>query len=205
MKSSMLVAVLFGMMVASTQAAPTLIPDLAQGRATVEKACVTCHTIDGNSVAPIYPILAGQHVEYLQKQLRDFKTGARLNDVMQPWAMQLSDQDIVNVSAYYASQPLKQRTAGDQALANTGAKIYQGGILDKHLPACAACHGPSGDGMASQYPRLGSQHVTYTEAQLQAFKKGTRKNSPVDMMNAIAAQLTDEDIKALSEYISGLR
>ena len=205
MKSSALVTVLLGIMAAPLMAAPNLKPDLVQGKAKVEEVCVTCHTLDGNSVAPIYPIVAGQHVEYLQKQLHAFKAGRRLDNVMRPWALTLTDQDIVNVSAYYASQKLKERTASNQELADTGAKIYRGGIMEKNVPACMGCHGPSGAGIPSQYPQLSSQHATYTEAQLLAFKKASRTNDPASMMQDIAARLSDAEIKAVAEYISGLR
>lgn len=205
MKSSMWVAVGLSMIMTIAKAAPTLQPDLTQGKKLAETVCASCHTADGNSAAPIYPILAGQHIEYLQKELHDFKLGKRVDNVMRPWALTLSDQDIVNVSAYYASQTLKQRAAGNQALVDAGEKIYRGGILGKGVPACAACHGPTGAGIPSQYPQLGSQHAGYTESQLQAFKKAARNNDPASMMQMIAAKLSDDEIKAVAEYISGLR
>jgi cytochrome c553 len=205
MKSSGLVALLLGIMAAPLIAAPNLKPDLVQGKTKVEEVCVTCHTLDGNSTSPIYPIVAGQHVEYLQKQLHDFKAGTRINNIMQPWAAILTDQDIVNVSAYYASQTLKDKTASNQELAEAGEKIYRGGIIEKNIPACMGCHGPSGAGIPSQYPQLSSQHATYTEAQLQAFKKANRANDPASMMRDIADKLSDAEIKAVAEYISGLR
>lgn len=205
MKSSIWVAIGLSMVFTLAQAAPALQPDLSQGKTLAETVCASCHTVDGNSAAPIYPILAGQHVEYLQKELQDFKTGKRIDNVMRPWALTLSEQDIVNVSAYYASQTLKPRTAGNQVLVDAGAKIYRGGILEKQVPACAACHSPTGAGMPSQYPQIGSQHAGYTESQLQAFKKAARTNDPASMMQSIAAKLSDDEIKAVAEYISGLR
>ena len=205
MKSSALVAVWLGIMAASLAAASNLKPDLIQGKAKVESVCITCHTVDGNSVAPIYPIVAGQHADYIQKQLQEFKAGKRVDNVMRPWALTLSDQDIANVSAYYASQKLKERTAGNRELADAGGKIYRGGIIVKNVPACMSCHGPNGAGIPSQYPQLSSQHAAYTEAQLQAFKKENRKNDPANMMQEIAMRLSDDEIKAVAEYISGLR
>lgn len=205
MKSNTLIMVLLAVIATPLAAAPKLVPDLEQAKAKVEAVCVSCHTIDGNSMAPIYPILAGQHVEYLQKQLHDFKSGKRIDNIMRPWALTLTEQDIVNVSAYYSSQTLKKRTASNQELVNAGAKIYRGGILAKNVPACMACHGPTGAGIAAQYPQLESQHATYTEAQLQSFKNGNRKNDPVSMMQEIAAKLSDDEIKAVAEYMSGLR
>jgi cytochrome c553 len=182
-----------------------LKPDLQQGKAKVEAVCITCHTIDGNSVAPIYPIIAGQHKAYLQKQLTDFKTGKRLDNVMRPWALTLTEQDIVNVSAYYAAQKLKLRAANNKELAQKGETIYRGGIFTKKVPACLSCHGPNGAGIPTQYPQLTSQHNTYIEAQLQSFKKDTRQNDAANVMRDIAAKLSDEEIKAVAEYIAGLR
>jgi cytochrome c553 len=205
MKSSALVAALSLMIAAPLIAAPDLQPDLAKGKAKVEEICITCHTIDGNSVAPLYPILAGQHIQYIEKQLKDYKAGKRVNNTMGPWAMTLTDQDRINVSAYFASQTLKERTAGDQKLADDGEKIYRGGIMAKNVPACMACHGPNGAGMPSQYPQLASQHAAYTEAQLQAFKEGARSNDKDNVMQEIAVKLTNAEIKAVAEYISGLQ
>jgi cytochrome c553 len=205
MKSSVLVTVLLGIMAMPLMAAPNLKPDLVQGKAKVAEICVTCHTLDGNSAAPIYPIVAGQHEQYIQKQLHDFKTGKRIDNVMRPWALTLTDQDIVNVSAYYASQTLKNRTASNQELVDIGEKIYRGGILERNVPACMGCHGPSGAGIPSQYPQLSSQHAIYTEAQLQSFKKASRTNDPASVMQDIAFKLSDAEIKAVAEYISGLR
>lgn len=205
MKSSIGVALGLGLVMALAKAAPALQPDLAQGKKLAETVCASCHTVDGNSAAPIYPIIAGQHVEYLQKQLQEFKLGKRVDNVMRPWALTLSDQDIIDVSTYYASQTLKPRAATNQELVDKGEKIYRGGILEKHVPACAACHSPTGSGIAAQYPQLGSQHAGYTEAQLQAFKKASRTNDPISMMRTIAGRLSDDEIKAVAEYISGLR
>lgn len=205
MKSRAHIVILAGIIVTPLMAAPALKPDLAQAKVTAETVCISCHTIDGNSVAPLYPILAGQHVEYIRKQLNDFKAGKRVDNVMRPMALPLSDQDVVNLSAYFAAQKLKQRTAGDQKLAEAGEKIFRGGVTAKNIPACMSCHSPNGAGIPAQFPQLRSQHASYTEAQLQAFKKGVRNNDQENMMRDIAGRLSDDEIKAVAEYISGLR
>jgi cytochrome c553 len=184
-------------------------PDLAKGQQTATTLCAACHLADGNSNAPANPKLAGQHAEYLAKQLYNFKVkpGAkeaeRANAVMAGFAAQLTDADIANVSAYYASQKLKPSAAKNKDYAELGQKIYRGGIAAKGVPSCAGCHSPNGAGIPAQYPRLGGQWADYTEAQLVAFRQGIRKNNA--QMNTIASRMSDLEIKAVSDYIAGLR
>ena len=187
---------------AATAAAPAAKPDLAKGQA-VALVCAACHTADGSRGSPANPILAGQHPEYLVKQLAEFKAGKRKNAIMSGLATTLSDDDMKNVAAFYASKSAKPGFAKDKALVTLGEKIYRGGIAEKAVPACAACHGPSGAGMPAQYPRMGGQHGDYTEAQMVAFRSGARANSV--QMVTIAAKLSDREIKAVSDYIAGLR
>jgi cytochrome c553 len=187
---------------AATAAAPAAKPDLAKGQA-IAQVCAACHTADGSRGSPANPILAGQHPEYLVKQLTEFKAGKRNNAIMKGFASTLSDDDMMNVAAFYASKSAKPGFAKDKALVTLGEKIYRGGIADKAVPACAACHGPSGAGLPAQYPRMGGQHGDYTEAQLVAFRGGLRANSP--QMMTIAARLSDREIKAVADYITGLR
>lgn len=178
-------------------------PDLAKGQATATQVCAACHTADGSRGSPANPILQGQHPEYLAKQLHEFKDGKRKNAVMQGMAATLSDEDIRNVSAFYASKTAKPGFAKNKELVTLGEKIYRGGIADRQIPACAGCHSPTGAGMPAQYPRIGGQHSDYTEAQLNAFRAGTRGNNA--QMLAIAAKMNDREIKAVSDYIAGLR
>ena len=185
---------------AKPAAAPA--PDLAKGQATAQ-VCSACHTVDGSRGSPANPILAGQHPEYLVKQLQEFKAGKRKNAIMAGFAATLSDDDMRNVAAFYASKTAKPGAAKDKDLATLGEKIYRGGIGDRNIPACAGCHSPTGAGIPAQYPRVGGQHADYTEAQLVAFRVGARGNSA--QMSAIAAKMNDREIKAVSDYIAGLR
>ena len=187
----------------ATAAAPAAKPDVVKGQAISTQVCGACHTADGSRGSPANPILAGQHPEYLVKQLMEFKAGKRNNAIMKGFASTLSDDDMKNVAAFYASKSAKPGFAKDKALVTLGEKIYRGGIAEKAVPACAACHGPSGAGLPSQYPRMGGQHGDYTEAQLVAFRGGARANNAP--MAAIAARLSDREIKAVSDYIAGLR
>jgi len=183
--------------------APATKPDLAKGQATATQVCVACHTFDGSRGSPANPILAGQHPEYLAKQLQEFKTGKRNNAIMKGFASTLSDDDMRNVASFYASKDAKPGFAKDKALVQLGEKIYRGGIAQKAVPACAACHSPNGAGLPAQYPRLGGQHADYTEAQMVAFRSGARANAA--QMVTIAEKMSDREIKAVSDYIAGLR
>jgi len=178
-------------------------PDLVKGQAISAQVCAACHTADGSRGSPANPILQGQHPEYLAKQLTEFKSGARNNAVMKGMASTLSDEDIKNVAAFYASKTAKPGFAKNKELVTLGEKIYRGGIADRQIPACASCHSPSGAGLPAQYPRLAGQHSDYTEAQLNAFRAGTRANNIP--MAGVAAKMNDREIKAVSDYIAGLR
>lgn len=183
--------------------APAAKPDLAKGQTISTQVCAACHTVDGSRGSPANPILAGQHPEYLVKQLQEFKSGKRDNAVMKGFASTLSDEDMKNVAAFYATRSAKTGFAKDKDLVKLGEKIYRGGIADKAVPACAGCHSPNGAGIPAQYPRIGSQHADYTEAQLVAFRSGARANSA--QMTTIAARMSDREIKAVADYIAGLR
>jgi cbb3-type cytochrome c oxidase subunit III len=184
--------------------------DVAKGQQIASQVCAACHGADGNATAgPANPKLAGQHADYLYKQLVNFvpKQGAkeaeRANAIMMAFASQLSDEDKRNVSAFYASQAKKPSTAKGKELVELGQTIYRSGIPGKQVPSCAGCHGPAGAGIPAQYPRLSGQWAEYTESQLVQFRGGQRKNSA--QMNAIASRLSDAEIKAVSDYIAGLR
>lgn len=166
-------------------------------------ACLSCHGAAGNSGAAANPKLAGQQAEYTHKQLVDFKEKTRNNAIMTPFASALSDQEMKDVGAYLAKQQLKPATAKNKDTIEAGQKIYRGGIAAKGVPACAACHGPTGAGIPAQYPRIGGQYSEYTEAQLVAFRQGTRKNNSV--MSTITARMSDAEIKAVADYVAGVR
>lgn len=178
-------------------------PDLLKGQAISTQVCAACHTADGSRGAPANPIIQGQHAEYLAKQLTEFKSGVRNNAIMKGMAATLSDEDIKNVAAFYASKQAKPGFAKNKDTVQLGEKIYRGGIADRSIPACASCHSPNGAGLPVQYPRLAGQHSDYTEAQLTAFRAGTRTNNA--QMTGVAAKMNDREIKAVSDYIAGLR
>lgn len=183
------------------EAQPAAKPDLAKGQATAQ-VCAACHTSDGSRGSPAYPILQGQHPEYLVKQLTEFKSGLRSNAIMTGMVAALNPDDMKNVAAFYAGKQAKAGFAKHKDLVALGEKIFRGGVADRSIPACAGCHSPDGAGIPSQYPRLAGQHAEYTEAQLVAFRSGARKNS-IPMMG-VAAKLNDREIKALADYIAGL-
>lgn len=178
-------------------------PDLVKGAATYGNVCVACHAADGNSATPANPKLAGQHPEYLIKQLQEYKSGKRANAIMQGMAATLSDDDMRNVAYWLASQKPTDGAATDKELVKLGERIYRGGIADRQIAACAGCHSPNGAGIPSQYPRLAGQHAEYTETQLRHFRDGTRGNNA--QMKGVAAKMNDREIKAVSDYIAGLR
>jgi cytochrome c553 len=178
-------------------------PDLARGQEISTKVCAACHVADGSRGLPVNPILQGQFQEYLVKQLTEFKSGKRDNAVMKGMASTLSEADMVNVAAFYASKKAVTGTAKQKDLLALGEKIYRGGIADRQIPACAGCHTPNGAGIPVQYPRLSGQNFEYSSAQLIAFRAGTRTNGPV--MNGVAAKMNDREIKAVADYITGLR
>ena len=178
-------------------------PDLVKGEASYAAVCAACHGADGNSMIPNQPSLAQQHPEYLAKQLMEFKSGKRVDPVMSGMAAVLTDEDVVNVSAWLSKQKAAENTAKDKDLVALGERIYRGGLQDRQIAACAGCHSPNGVGIPAQYPRLSGQHADYTVAQLVNFREGKRTNST--QMTGVAAKMTDREIKAVSDYIAGLR
>ena len=178
-------------------------PDLAKGEASYTAVCAACHGADGNSTVTAQPKLAQQHPEYLVKQLQDFKSGKRNDPVMKGFAATLSDDDMKNIAYWAASKAGKAGFAKDKDLVALGERIYRGGIQDRNIAACAGCHSPNGAGIPAQYPRLSGQHADYTVTQLVAFRDGKRGNSP--QMAGVAAKMNDREIKAVADYIAGLR
>jgi len=166
--------------------------------------CAGCHGADGSSVNPEWPNLAGQGDNYLDKQMQDFKSGARTNAMMAPMVAALSEQDMANLSAFYASQTVQAGSA-DEKLVDLGQKIYRGGNPASGVAACIGCHAPTGAGNpAAGFPSLGGQHAKYVENQLNAFKSGERSNDAGKMMRTVANKMSEQEIKAVASYVQGL-
>ena len=178
-------------------------PQKSAAETTVQTVCAACHGADGNSVIALNPKLAGQHPEYLLKQLTNFKAGTRANPIMGPLAANLTPDEMKNLAAYFAAQNTVFAKAKSNGAGSLGEKIYRGGIAATGVPACAACHGANGAGLPKQFPRMSSQHADYTLAQLRTFRTGERANAP--MMMAIAAKMTDAEMQAVADYMQGLR
>ncbi len=192
---------------AQMQPAPKVDP--ARGQQIASQVCAACHGVDGNSAAPANPRLAQQHSEYLYKQLVDYtvrqgqQRPARENAIMNSMASQLSDDDKRNVSAWFAGQTSQLGTARNKQTLDLGQRIWRAGLPEKSLPACFGCHNPAGLGLPVQYPRLAAQHAEYVEATLRDFRQGTRRNNVA--MQEIAAKLSDAEIRAVADYVQGLR
>jgi cytochrome c553 len=185
--------------------------DAAKGREIATQVCAACHGNDGNSTDPANPKLAAQIPEYLAKQLANFKPGPsgrraeRENAIMAGFAATLSAEDMRNLAAFYGQQTLKPAKAQDKATIDIGQRIYRGGVADRGVAACAGCHGPAGEGVPAQFPALAGQFADYIDAQLKAFRSGARANDPNRMMRMTAARLSDAEIRAVANYIAGLR
>ncbi|MDR2154618.1 MAG: cytochrome c4 [Burkholderiaceae bacterium] len=180
-------------------------PDPAKGAESFATVCAACHGPQGEGVEalPTQAKLAHQFPEYIVKQLTEFKSGVRHNDIMKPMADTLSDADVLNVAAWVSAQKPGLGAARDPATVLQGEKIYRGGIPDRSIPACSGCHSPNGAGIPAQYPRLAGQFPEYVSAQLVGFRDGTRGNNSI--MTDVAAKMNDHEIKAVADYISGLR
>ncbi len=185
-------------------AAAPQVGDPQAGEAKANGLCVACHGPQGNSLVPIWPKLAGQHPEYIVKQLMDFKAGRRANEQMTPMAMPLTDQEVLDLAAYYATQPKAPGTA-DPELASKGESLYRWGNPENGVPACSGCHGPAGQGQSlAKFPRVSAQHADYTKQTLEHFRGALRANDPNGMMRGAAARLSDQEIAAVAQYIQGL-
>lgn len=180
----------------------------AQGDAAAGKeasaTCAGCHGADGKAITPEYPNLAGQHASYIAKQLTAYRDGDRVNQLMSPMAAALSDQNILDLAAYYAEMtPIKGAAEEDNL--SLGQNIYRGGVTSAEIAACIGCHGPSGKGNpAAAYPMLSGQNKAYLAAQLKMFRSGDRNNDPNEMMRSLAHRLSDAEIDALANFASGL-
>lgn len=177
-------------------------PDLAAG-AEASAMCQGCHMADGSRGLPENPILQGQFPEYLAKQLREYQSGKRVNEIMQGMAAAVDDKAIRDITAFYGAKPPVAGEARNKDTVLLGEAIWRGGIADRKIPACAGCHGPTGAGIPIQYPRVAGQHAEYTELQLRAFRSGARANNA--QMTGVAAKMNDREIQAVSDYAAGLR
>ncbi|MBP6766104.1 MAG: cytochrome c4 [Rubrivivax sp.] len=195
------VALLAGLAHAS-ESKPAFKADPAKGQ-VLSAACQACHVADGTRGLAANPILLGQHPEYLVKQLTEFKAGKRKNAIMTGMAAPLGEEDMKHIAAFYGSKKALEGAARDKTTVTLGEQIYRGGIAAKQVPACAGCHSPNGAGIPAQYPRVGGQHAEYAQAQLLAFRAGERANSV--QMTSIAAKMNDAEIKAVADYVAGLR
>jgi len=213
MKPTLLLAVIVAMGIATPAPGqtPSAKPDLAKAQTIVNQVCAACHGSDGNSPTPVNPSLAAQPAEYITLQLTHFKTGIRVNAVMQGMAAGLSPEDMKALGIYFSQQKAKGLAAKDATLVTAGQTLYRGGDAATGVPACSACHSPTGAGIPKAYPRLAGQHADYVYAQLKAFKTGERgadkdgKDVNGNIMTAVAARLSDLQMKALAEYTQGLR
>ncbi len=180
--------------------------DAAAGK-TKSAACGGCHGLDGNSPVPTYPKLAGQNEAYIVKQVKDFKANSdRQNPIMFGMVAALSEEDAADIGAYFQSQSVKEAAAFDAGKIAAGRDIYKGGDLQKGIPACQSCHGPTGEGTVGiGFPQLGGQYVEYTLAQLKAFKNGSRKNDNKMLMRSIVKKMSDADMIAVANYIASLK
>ncbi|MBV5311084.1 c-type cytochrome [Chromatium okenii] len=178
--------------------------DIKAGEQKASTICIACHGPQGNSLVPIWPKLAGQHPDYIKKQIMDFKAGNRYNVQMTPMAMPLTDQEVADVAAYFSSQKQSGGTA-DSELTKLGESIYRAGNPTTGVPACSGCHGPAGLGQGlSRFPRLSGQHAGYIKQTLGYFQKQERANDPNGMMRGVTARMTDQEMTAVSQYIQGL-
>ncbi len=189
---------------------PAKAQDGAKAQQIAGQVCAACHAADGNSIAAANPKIAGQIPDYLHKQLADFKAQggkkpARESAIMAPMVANLSDADMKALAAFFAGQQLKPAPASDKDLAALGQKIWRGGNAASGVPACAGCHGPAGAGIPAQYPRLAGQFAEYVATQLKLFRDGARANDANGMMRGVAARMTEREIRAVAEYVAGLR
>ena len=205
----LLAATAFGAQASDTaKAAPKADP--ARGEPIASTVCGACHNPDGNSLTAANPKLAGQHPEYLFKQMTNFKAAdgkqpERVNAIMNGMIAAFDESQMRDIAAYFASKKQTGDAAKNRETIEAGQKLYRAGDMSKGLPACAACHGPAGAGIPAQFPRIAGQFAEYTEAQLKAFREGARANDPNKMMRMVAIKMTDAEIKAVSDYVAGLR
>jgi cytochrome c553 len=184
--------------------AATGVTCAADAKEIAATVCLACHGEGGNSVVPMFPKLAGQQRDYLAKQLNEFISGKRKNEIMAPIVATLSKDDVPGLAAYFAAQSQTPGAVSDPALVDAGKKLYEDGNTDSGVPACMGCHQPKGEGN-ERFPRLAGQHQTYTLQQMADFKAGMRTNDKAKIMRAVAERMTEQEMKVVSEYIAGLK
>jgi cytochrome c553 len=193
------------MALASIPLADALADGSVEAGKTKSGVCAACHGADGNSVNPEWPSLAGQHASYIEVQLQHFKDGDRQNPLMSPQAATLDAQDMADLAAYFSAQTMAPKEA-DPELVTRGQKLYRGGDEERGITACIACHGPNGKGNpVADFPVVAGQHATYLANQLRLYASGERDTDPNQMMRSIARRMTENDIKAVTSYMQGLR
>lgn len=192
--------------VSSMMTGAVMAGDAAAGK-NKSASCGGCHGFDGNSPIAMYPKLAGQNEAYIVKQINDYRADTtRKNEIMKGMIASLSDADAADIGAYFQAQNVSAAATFDESKIAAGREIYKGGDLQKGIPACQACHGPNGAGTAGiGYPAVGGQYVDYTLAQLKAFKDGTRANDDKRLMRDIVANMSEEDMVAVSNYMASLK
>jgi cytochrome c553 len=201
MKKTLLITISVATALVSGAAGAAGDPKAGEAKSAV---CLACHGPNGNSLVPTWPKLAGQHPEYIYKQLMDFKSEARKNEQMSPQVIPLNEQDFADLAAYFASQTQAPGVA-DPAAVELGGRIYRGGNPASGVPACSGCHGPAGSGVGlAKFPRIGGQHATYVDQTLKYFRDGARANDPNGMMRGVSARMTDAEIAAVSQFVQGL-
>ena len=201
MKKSLLLVLALGTSALALHAYADDAADAGKSKAAV---CGACHGMDGNSASPQFPKLAGQNASYIQAQLANFKSGKRQNAIMSGQAANLSEQDMAAVAAYFSSQKVSIGEA-EAGQVKQGDQLYRNGNKDENVPACLACHGPTGAGnLLMKVPSLAGQHSAYVVAQLQNYANGSRTTDPKEMMETIAARLTPAEMQAVAAYIEGL-
>ncbi|HBD11241.1 MAG TPA: cytochrome c4 [Porticoccaceae bacterium] len=207
MKSTFAAIALSGALLAGNAGAQVLVDGSADAGKTKSVTCAACHGADGNSVNPLWPSIAGQHASYIVAQLGHFKSGARVNALMSSQAINLTEEDMRDLAAYYSAQTPAVKTVSDASLVPKGQSVYRAGNADSGVSACIACHGPTGAGNpASQYPLLHGQYAVYTAKTLRDYKSGARDTGRLSrMMQEIAGRMTEDEIDAVASYIQGLR
>ena len=206
----LLIGVVTATAVLATEPVPAVSGDPAKGQQIVSTVCSACHNADGNSTIITNPKLAGQHAEYLLKQMKDFKSEggkppARINPVMNAMISAYGEEQMRDIAAYLAGQQRKGETAKNNETIELGRQVYRTGDLARGLPACASCHGPAGAGIPGMFPGIAGQFAEYTEAQSKSFRAGERTNDSNKMMRMVTIKMTDAEIKAVSDYVAGLR